>query len=170
MDFIEYNNSFYRHLKEIQKERDTSEKSTPLSSAPGSISSLSFSGSGTSEKKFTINVPTTPWDCSKKTDSLTSTSSLNSDKPSSSIVGGTSGKSPLLQESDTSKPSIFSSFKSDSKSSSLFTKPDPASLMVNPFTCSLKKDDKSQEKTFSFSNGSTPSRLDVKFNSFTQHP
>lgn len=121
-------------------------------------------------KKFTINVPTTPWDCSKKTGSLTGASSLNSDKPSLSIDGGASGKSPLLQDSETSKPSIFSSFKSDSTSSSLFTKPDPASLMVNPFTSSLKKDDKPQEKTFSFSNGSTTPRLDVKFNSFPQCP
>ncbi|KAG8333006.1 Nuclear pore complex protein Nup50 [Homalodisca vitripennis] len=145
------------HLTKIRAERDAAEKaSSVVSSTPASsLSSFNFVSSSTSDNKFTINIPTTSVDSDETKIVLNSTMSSSDCKTSPSIFGlkGESGKSPLLQgaETGTSKtPSIFSSFKDSSTTgSSLLAKPDPAALMVNPFTSTLTK-------PFSFSNGSTP--------------
>uniref|UniRef100_A0A1B6FFS8 RanBD1 domain-containing protein n=1 Tax=Cuerna arida TaxID=1464854 RepID=A0A1B6FFS8_9HEMI len=153
--FEDYN----KHLNKIRADRDAEEKaSSVVSSAPASsLSSFNFVSSSTSDNKFTINIPTTSVDSDETKFVLNSKMSSSDSKTSPSIFGlkGESGKSPLLQgaETGTSKtPSIFSSFKDSSTTgsgSSLLTKPDPAALMVNPFTSTLTK-------PFSFSNGSTP--------------
>ncbi|XP_054267687.1 nuclear pore complex protein Nup50 [Macrosteles quadrilineatus] len=144
---------YEKYLKELEDDRDTSKKAgtTVVSSAPKTLSSFSFVSSSTSDNKFAINVPKTSESSSTKTftfvDSNKKTDSTDSTKFEQSLFGvkesesGT-GRSPMLQDDSTKKPSvpsIFGGFNSDSSGSSFLKKPDPASLMINPFTSSLSK-------------------------------
>lgn len=147
----------------IQEERDASEKSGSTALPTPSIGpSFNFVSSSTSENnKFTINVPLTTADTVKKTFTFGDTSdkinSLDSNKTSPSMFSIGTGKSPLLKAGDEAQPktmSIFGSFGEKTPGVNLLSKPDPASLMVNPFTSVLNKD-----KTESNPSLSAPTRF-----------
>lgn len=133
--FRDYEN----YLKEIEEERNRSltnkNEKKDFSSVETAISSSSISAASSS---FRFNPLTS--DASKTSNKTDNIIKL----PSSSTVSGFSANLNNKQDQDSVQShSIFTSFKTDSTKSggvsSLLAKPDPASLMINPFTTSLKK-------------------------------